>query len=505
MSNPLNAYLQHSEPSTDFKPGENGQLIDLDEMYASTDQVQADFMIQGAESLKSNRLDRRLAAILGIESYTQMDTCPTERNAVLGAEGFFSVIYEGFQTFIENIIKYIRMAIDWVADTIKGLFGFRKSQRIDKAIDSKLDNMKTEFEQVLNGLGFPGKEYRLEYFIGNLPGTVDRVGQLTVMRSKFETDKESIEGLSAAIPLFQQTIGELTKSSERAVKAFGVYKRTINDEFQKTRIRKHVGERLKMIDSPEVIRLMKSCAEVNQAFSTDAVIPLLAKLLETLYKVSFSNQELTEGFAKVRKDLDEKVRLEAVKLNPSNVIELMGSVQALNAHYTKVADNSIDMSGINLRDLGRAIEQSDADKMKSMATYYNAPNLISEYQFVAVGVRNYTQFCQLISRQLMMVSRQIDNLVRWHARGYAWFYHALLNDLEKLKELNKEAYAQGYNPMANADGTPTVKFEFIDEADSQTFFEKFGGTSRELLDKDIANLKSIYNTFVKDTGIGRTI
>lgn len=505
MSSPLNAYLQKSDPTTDWTPGEGGQLVDLDEMYATTDQTMGDYMVQGAESLKSKRLDRSLAAILGIESYTRMDSYPSERNAILGAEGFFATVYEGFQTFIENIIKYIRMAIDWVADTIKGIFGFRKSQRIEKAINSKLDNMKSEFEQVLNGLGFPGANYRLENFIGTLPAGVDRFGQLTVMKSKFESDKDAIEGLNASLPIFQQTIGELTKSSNKAVKAFADYKRLINDEYQKTRVRQVKNEPLTGGSSPEVIRLMKGCAEVNQSFSANSIVPLVVELLNKLYKVNFTNEELTQGFSKVRKDLDEMVKLETVKLSPGNITELMGSVQVLNAHYAKIADNSIDMSGVNLKQLGAAIDKTDADKMKAMATYYQAANLITEYQFVATGVRDYTQFCQLVTRQLMLVSRQIDNLTRWHARGYAWYYYSLLNDMDQLRQLNIDARNHGANPMMGPDGTPLVKFEFIDDADSKTFLEKFGGTSQKVLDADIANLKTIYNSFVKESGIGKTI
>lgn len=506
MSNsPLSAYLQKSEPSDQWKPGEGGQLVDLDEFYSETEQGKADFMVQGTESFSLNRLDRKLANILGIESYTQMDSYASERNARLGAEGFFSVVYEGFQSFIENIIKYIRMAIDWVASTVKSIFGFRKSERIEKAIDRKLDNLKTEFEQTLNGLGFPGGDYRLEYFIGTLPNGVDRVGQLTVMKTKFETDKEAIEGLAASIPLFQQTIGELTNNSNKAVKAFNDFKRMINEEHQKTRVRQVKNEPLNFSQSPEVVRFMKACAETTQAVSNSTVVPLVANLLSSLYKVTFTNDELTKGFAGCRKRLDELVALESVKLNKANITQLMTTIQGLNSVYANVSDNSIDMSGINLKALGAAVEKSDADKVKAMADYYKMPDLVVEYQAVAMAVRDYTQFCQLVTRQLSLVGRQIDNLVRWHARGYLWFYHALLDDLQKLRELNLEAKQQGHHPMMGPDGTPTVKFEFIDDADAKTFMEKFGGTSQEIIDKDIGNLKTIYNTFVKDIGMGRTI
>jgi len=505
MSSPLSAYLQKSDPVDQWKPGEGGQLIDLDEFYVETEQGKADFMVQGTESLSLNRLDRKLAAVLGVESYTQMDSFPSERNARMGAEGFFAVVYEGFQTFIENIIKYIRMAIDWVASTIKGIFGFRKSERIEKAIDNKLDNMKTEFEQTLNGLGFPGKEYRLEHFIGKLPNGVDRMGQLQVMKTKFETDKEAINGLAASIPLFQQTIAELTKNSNKAVKALNDFKRMINEEHQKTRVRKIKDEHVDWSQSPEVIRFLKGCAEVTMSFSASTVVPLVAELLSTLYKVTFSNDELTNGFANVRKKLDEMVKLEAVKLSPANLGDLMTTVQGMNALYANVSDNSIDMSGINLKQLGAAIEKTDADKVKAMGEYYGAPAIVAEYQAVAVGVRNYTQFCQLVTRQLSLVGRQIDNLVKWHIRGQLWYYHAVLDDLQKLRELNLDAKAHGANPMMSADGTPTIQFEFIDDADAKTFMEKFGGTSHEIIDKDIGNLKTIYNNLVKETGIGKTI
>lgn len=505
MSNALSAYLQRSDPQTSWKPGENGQLVDLDEYYEETGQDVSDRMIQGTESFGLGKVDRQLCAVLGVEGYQQMDPFPSQRNAVMGAEGFFSKVVEGFKEFIENIIKYIRMAFDWVANTVKGIFGFRKSERIEKAINNSLDSMKQEFTTALNGLGFPSAEYNLERFIGKLPNGVDRIGQLQLMKSKFETDREAIDGLTESLPLFQQCASKLTEASNKAVKASNDYRRIIGEEYNKTRARMHKQEFVEGTDSPEAIRLLKASQDVGLALNKEAILPSVVALLNALYKTKFSNQELEEGFSKVRKDLETSITLHAAKIPATDVSGIMDSIQMLNKHYVNISDNSIDMGDVNIRALGAIVDKTDADKMKAMSDHYKMPSLLTSYQEVAVAVRDYSNFCQLVTRQLSIVQRQIDNLTRWYVRGQLWYYHGILGDMEKLKELNREARAHDAIPIADKDGSPAFKFEFIEAADAQTFMENFGATSQEVLEKDIAGLRTIYNNFVKDAGIGKPI
>lgn len=504
-SRPVQDYLQLSTPTDSFLPGDDKQLIDLDELYVETKQDHATAMVMGAEALSLGKMSRQIAATLNLPNLQEYDPFPSQRNSVMGTEGFFTTLYEGFKNFIEGIIKYIRMALNWVADTVKGIFGFRKSERIEKAINTSLPSLQEEFKTTLSGLGFPAGEYNLEAFVGRLPENIGRIGQLNLMKSKFETDKEAIEGLAQAIPILQQCIAKLTEGSTKSVKTQQNFTKVIREEYTRTRVRDNKGERISGNDSPEAIRVLTATQEVLAAVNPQGIVTEVASLLSTLYKVNFTNEELTAGFSKVRKDLDANITTKMVTLTPVNIGAVMEQIQRMNTRYIEVADNQMDMSGINLKAMGEAIDKTDADKILMLAQFYNFPVIATCYQDAAVAIRNYANFCQAVSRQLLIVERQIDNLTRWYARAHLWYMHGLLGDMEKLRELNLEARAAGHAPKANALGDTTIEMEFIPEADVKTFMEKFATTSQTVIDEDIAGLRTKYNALVKQLGVGKPL
>lgn len=502
--NPVSAYLNLGDPTDSYQPGDGKQLVDLDEYYQETDQPETNAMVQGSESLGLGYFHRSLAIKLGLKDANKYDPVEPHRNLVAGTEGFFSTLYEGFKKMIENIIKYIRMGCDWVANQIKGLLGFRKSKRIESAINASFDNLRTEFKETLKSLGFQSDKYNLETFIGEFPAATDRVGQLTIMRSRFETDADAIKGLASSLPLFQQAVGKLTECSNKATRAVESFKRVIKDEYNRTRARAHVGQPLAAAESPEVNRMIKAALEVRQSLGTDALLGEVLKLLETLYKVQFVNPSLTEGFSAIRKQVDEQVAVQTSKLTPVSMNVIMTNIQHLNNTYVTISDNSIDMSGINIRSLGNVIDKTDAEKALAIANYYGAPGVLQSYQETAVAVRNYTDFCQAVSKQLLLVHHQVENLVGWHHRCHLWYYHGLLGDAQKIAELSKQARQSGHNPFTDANGNITYPMDFIPEADAKTFMEKFSGTMHKVIEEDIGGLKTTYNAFVKQSGWGKT-
>lgn len=506
MSNPVSSYLQLATPTDAYVPNEDPrQLVDLDEVYDDTDQDKITMMVKGTESLSLGVLSREIATKFNLPNAREFDPFPSKRNAVIGAEGFFTTMYEGFKTFVENIIKYIRMAFDWVANTVKGIFGFRKSERIEKAIDDSLDSLKGELKNTLTSLGFPAAQYNLENFIGNLPGKVDRIGQLTLMKTKFESDKEAIEGLTKSIPMFQQVVGKLTQASSKANRLLDNYRKVLKDQYDRTRVRSALQQHVPGEFSPEVQKLSAANREAILAMDPMNVVKDVGELLATLYKVEFTNDELTNGFSKVRKDLETAIKAESIKLTQFNAGEMMNKIQELNLRYVELADNTIDMRGINMKALGQAVDKTDADRAQALAGYYGVPDPIVEYQELAITIRNYANFCQVVSRQLLAVDRQINELSRWYARAHMWFLHGLIGDMDKLRALMLEARQEGKNPQADIAGNPTFHLEMIPEADAKTFMENFGASSRQMFEENIADMKTRYNNLVKQLGVGKTL
>lgn len=502
---PVSAYLQLGEPVDSFQPGNDKQLVDLDEYFQETDQPQANAVVQGTESLALGVLSREVAMQLGLKNAGDMDPFASARNAVMGTEGFISTIVEGFKTFIENIIKYIRMACNWIADTVKTIFGFKKTERIEKAYEASYDNLRKEFMDTLTGLGFPGHEYNLEAFIGKFPPATGRMAQLHLMKSKFATDEEAIKGLTESLPLLQQCVGKLTQCSDKAIKSYDHLKRVIKEEYNKSRARVALNEPVNSAgESPEVNRVVKACMDVQLTLDTVALQQDVAKLMQGMYNVSFENDALTEGFSEFRKKIDTQVAAEVVKITPANIGLVMNEIQILNARYVDIADNTIDMSRINLKALGEAVDKTDADKVKAISDTFGHPAPVTAYQQTAVAQRNFVQFCQAVSRQLLVAQRQIYNLVAWHARCNLWYYHGLLDNFAQLRAISAEAQKEGYKGTLHADGSPMIQMDFIPEADARTFVEKFGVDFKNVYEQDIAGLKTTYNNFVKSSGWGQT-
>lgn len=509
MNDYIESYQQIAEghAADSYEPSSNKQRVDLTEYYKETAQDDATMMVTGSEALAKGKFPKYVAAYFKLAGFESYDPFPSERNARAGQEGFFSTLRDGFKTFIENIIKYIRMAVDWVVDTVKGIFGFRKSSRINKAINDSLGDLKQEFVTTLSGLGFPATDYNLENFLQNLPPNQDRVAQLVLMKSKFETDQGAIDGLGEALPILQQCIAKLKASSDKVTHSQASLRATISKEYTKTRVRAGNPQlSVTATDSPEVNRLIKACLEVSSGLDTTALAQLVSKLYEVLYKVNFSNEELMNGFDAARKKIQEIVVTETVKLGKQDIPVILTSIQFLNMRYLEMLENDIDLSKVNFKNLGNVIDKTDADKIKEISGYYNHPQMLQIYQQMTVDVRNFSQFCYSVSQSLMVVERQIENLVSWYNRAHAFYYHGLLEDIDTLAKINLEARSAGHSPDADKNGYPNFQnFVFIKDADAKTFAEKASAVSETIISNDLGGVKTTFNNFAKQAGWGKLI
>lgn len=502
----LTEYFQlgNADPADSYVPGDDKQRIDLDEFYRETEQDKITVMVMGSEALSLGKLSKRTAVLLGLKDADRYDPFPSERNARMGAEGFLSTVAEKFKDFIEAIIRYIRMAIDWVVDTIKTVFGFRKSDRINKAVNDSLDELKEEFAKTLTGLGFPATEYNVERFIGNLPANKDRVPQMVLLKNKFVSDQEAIKALAESYPVIQQCVGKLNQSSDRALKAANNLKKVIADEYNRTRVRRTTQGPLESDASPEVNRVYKACVETKAALDIKPIADQVKQLYEVLYKVEFNNDELMNGFDQVRKKLQGSIQAESMNLYNQDVGTLLATIQYLNSRYLAIKDNEIDLRGVNWKQIGSIIDKSDADKVRAIADFYKYPKLLAVYQEATVDVRNFTNFCYSTSQSLLQMEKQTSNLIEWFNRTHAYYYHGVLDEVDKLREIVLEARSKKLNPMADMFGNPTGHV-FIKDADAKTFMERASAEANFIISNDLAGTKTIFNNFTKQIGWGKTL
>lgn len=503
----LDSYKQvgSSSPTDSYQPGSGKQRVDLDEYYKETGQQEGTVMMQGFEQLSMGKLSRDVAKFLDLPGASKYDPFPSERNARTGTEGFFSYVAEKFKEGVDAIIKYIRMAIDWVVDLIKTIFGFRKSARITKEIDDSLDDLKKDFAETLKGLGFPAKDYNVEAYLGELPAGKSPVMQLHILKSKMDKDVDSIVGLSQALPLIKDAVAKLTQSSNKVDSATSRFKRTLKEEHKQYVVRRGRGERLSMGDAPEAVRVVKAIEEVKSALDIQPIGVVVGKVYEELYKISFTNEELTEGFDKVRAKLKQDIHTQTVKLSPQDIPQLFTNIQALNKRYQEISDKQLDLSGIKWKELGDVIDKSDADKIDDMNDFYGYTKLPTqhqlnaEYQRMTIEVRNFTQFCFSVSQSLMIVQKQIINLVEWHNRTHAYYMGGVIGDLDIMMAAIADAKKKGHKPVVDSKGRPQPLM-FIKEADAKTFMERASGTLHAVIEPNLKELKETYNNFARQVG-----
>lgn len=503
----LDSYKQvgSSSPTDSYQPGEGKQRVDLDEYFKETGQQEGTVMMQGFEQLSLGKLSRDVAKFLDLPNASKYDPFPSERNARTGAEGFFSYVAEKFKAGVDAIIKYIRMAIDWVVDLIKTIFGFRKSARINKEIDDSLEDLKEEFAETLKGLGFPSKDYNVEAYLGDLPAGKSPVMQLHILKSKMDKDVDSVAGLNQALPLIKDAVAKLTQASNKVDNATRQFKRTLKEAHKQYIVRRSRGEKLSMGQAPEALQIVKAIQEVKSCLDVQPIGIVVGKVYEELYKTNFTNEELTEGFDKVRAKLKQDIHTQTVSLTPQDIPQLFTSIQALNKRYQEISDKQLDLSGIKWKDLGDLIDKSDADKIEDMNDFYGYAKLpthqqlTAEYQRMSIEVRNFTQFCFSVSQSLMIVQKQIVNLVEWHNRTHAYYMGGVIGDLDTMMASIKDAKAHGHKPVVDGKGRPQPLM-FIKEADAKTFMERASGTLHAVIEPNMKELKETYNNFARQVG-----
>lgn len=513
MSKPaeaLDGYKQYgnSAPTDSYIPGDGKQRIDLEEYYKETNQDEGTYMMQGFEQLSLMRLSKALARNLGLSGTESYDPFPSARNARQGSEGLFTYIADKFKGMIEGIIKYIRMAIDWVVDTIKAFFGYRKSARITTAINESLDDLHEQFADTMAGLGFPKNEYNLEKYLGELAPGENVKFQIVLLKSKMEKDQDAITGLTNALPLLQQASGKMTKVSADVERVVSRLKKVIKEEYEATRVRKQRGETLHGFNSPEMVRVLAAINETRLALDTTGVTEIVQKLYSTLYKIEFTNDELVNGFDKVRGKLKATLQTEKVKVIKQDAPGLLLGIQILKNRYLELADEKIDLASVDWKALGKVIDKTDSDQIKAMSDFYQAPNvpddrkLLADYQRLTIEVRTFTQFCYSVAQAMLTVQRQAINLIDWHNRTYAYYYSGILGDIDTMMAVIKDAKAAGHSPLHDSKGRPPPML-FIKEADAETFMEKLSSNLNVVIEGDVAKVKTSFNAFAKQVGWGK--
>lgn len=501
----LDSYPQigGAEPTDSYQPGTGKQRLDLDEYYKETQQDDVTVMVQGFEAMSFGKISKDLARLCGIEGIQNFDPFPSERNARNGSEGFFSAIAEKFESMIENIIKYVRMVIDWVVDTIGGFLGFRKKSKITAESSEKEKSLKKDFETTLIALGFPVATYNLEAYLKDLPTNAPGPFQLIFMKSKLTSDQEAIEGIANALPLLQQAVAKLKMASDKATNAQKYLKKVIGEEHKRIHVRKQTGQHVGAVDSTELNRVLKAILDVKSNLDTKAIATTVNKLYEALYKTKFNDEELATGYNKVREDLKKQVVTQKISMTGGKVEKTMQTIQQLNKRYLEISDKELDLSSIKWKDIGSIVDRDDASKVKALDAYFQGAGLQGMYTDMGAEVRNFVQYCLSVTNSMMTVEKQASNLIEWHAKATAFYYNGVIGEAKELVKIAESAPNLDDQQELKRQIKKMGKLKFINEPEAETLQEVLGRAGAgEKIKTDLKAFDTRLNNFAKQIGWG---
>lgn len=502
----LDDYMQigKGDVTDSFQPGDNKQRIDLSEYYEDTKQGDSKVMVMGTEAFNLGKISRDLVIKLGLPNPSQYDPFASERNARMGTEGFLTKISEGFKSFIENIIKYIQMAINWVVDTFKTWLGYKPTVRVTKEINNKLEDLQTEFLGILKGLGFPENTFNLEEWLGRLPP--DKVGktQLHLLMNKVNEEEQTIQNLFEVVPLIQKANRVLVKIGNDMVRESKKFSRVLEDETRNARALLSTTSDIPVAkDSIQVNRVNAALNELRLVTLPQELNGVISAIFEKLYGIRFSNNAMEDGFVKLREELKQNVISQNILLrnNEHTRKQITGVLMKANSRYVELKEDTPEIGRVDWKTIGRIVNVPDSQKIQFLQDTFRATTLVSTYSAVAIEVRDVTNGAYLIGQELLKLEKQIESITSWHARTSVYFMAGVLGDIETMKRVNQMSMAEGRSPVSAKDGTPHMG-AFFSAIPAEGFKEQFAQHANLLLEMDLVPFKKALNNFSKQMGLG---
>lgn len=496
--------------SDQVEPGDGKQLIDLTEYYDDTRQNTTTVMVSGIEQLNAGVLSQRIAKLSGLPNPNDYEPGTTRFNARLGAEGFISKIADGFKKFIENIIKYIKMAINWCINLAKGLLGLRKSERITKEIASKIHVLEKEFGDVMVGFGFPDGEFDVVKYLDGLDPNEDKAGQITLLVSKLNKEKDHIDGLTEALPIINEVLVELNRLGSDYKRPMINLSKTINESHKRVVAKDARGEAPTAGNqSPEVIAILKDCAEVSAKLNLDKLQPKLNDLFTKLYGVSFDSENLKNSFKESVQNVNKELETQRVNLLRNDVPKTISKIRYLETRYLDVKNNEISLNGVDWKTLQQFVNESDANKITDISHYLRVlspdgsvskSDVQNVYLQLTKDVADFSNFCYLVSDQLNKIIKQIQGLIDWYNGTKMYYEGCILGDAMAMLTAINNGLAKGRDPVRNQYDNIVENVEMMTEAQARTFMEITGEVNKTMIDNDVAQLKTKYNKLSKQLG-----
>ena len=496
----LNSYTQYGKGNVPEStiPDDGKQAVDLDEFYRESKQDMVDQVVDGMEAfVQTGLLSKRLAGLYRMEKTNELDPIPSKRNlAVVGAEGFFSAVRDGIMAFIEMVIRYVKMAINWAINAVRSILGLQKSERQLKVIAKATTDIRKEFEGTMRGLGFPDTVFDIHAFTKFVSSKENRSGNVSILVSKLTTEEEAVAALEKVGPMFEKAISEMNTVINQLTQNYKTVSKEIGQAKSKLRSRSTDGH-------AEVNLIKAAIASFYGKINFKEIPATSMAIIKELFKIEFDDEELKRGFQVVRDRIGKECQI-IVANTQHDPGPFIAKAAEFNARYAACAVSDNDLGSVKFAEVNKIITMDDAAIIRELASMTGDNEIVTMYQSLAASVQQSSGNFTIILQTLVKSKQQIDSIVNWYARSLITFYAYIYRDIDTVMELNKSLRAQGMGQHADEEGIPQ-NLVVLDEYTAQTFREKTFANYEEIMKNDIFEMKTKINRAAKQCGLGTVV
>lgn len=468
------------------------QLIDLDAAYKETGSTDAKELVEGLERyLVDKVLSKRVMTLAGASGCEQFDPMPSKRNAVLGGESFITAIKDGFLKVIDYIIKFIKAAANWVIERIKILFGFGKTQQKIKACDDAREKLEAEMKETLSGLGVNPEIYSIDRLVESAPQSIDRLEMFKYLSVGVQNETQMAAALKETLPELSKLSILLKNSSESLTQKHKQFKNTL-DQTRKKLKSNHLSE----TDKFELSKKIKDVMTISEDYGK--FVGQLSKVTSLLYGVDLEQSKLLEAGIPALKTKLGEVRVAATsKVSGNKISSLYNEITQLNKLVISGVGRSLDFSSLGADVLKQIVALDDASFIQNVGAATGDSELLSDYQRMAVSVRDYVAYVEITSSICTDIMREIENFSRWKDKADTILAAAAYADLNTLAMILHSMAGRGEYDLTKVASATNILPQGQAEALMAT-----REITQEVLDHDLAGVKTALNNFARQTGLG---
>lgn len=468
------------------------KLIDMDESYKTVEKENIGSLVDGVEQYRQHRVldivNARFAGLSGIENY---DPLASRRNGVLGGENFLVTIRDGFIKFIKLIIEYITKAYNWLADKVKGFFGWGKTQKQIVDLENKSKDLRQDLATAMLKIQAGGPNlFSVSDFFEGKPKGLDRLETIKFIKGKSDDLEETVVSLNEALDISRQ----LQKLLNRKAELMSRDKKKLAKHFDA--MRNDLKHNRATITTMQAFQ--QACSEITlDTLSLEDVNGLTVKLYQLLYGVTLPSKSAEKldtikgQLISVRKALDYRI-------DPKSSAILH---QRIGALITEISNNPVDFTPLSYTNdvLKVFVNMDDANTLNVYAAKVaNNPSEETYYKNEYLNVSNRTKDFTALVDQIAVIFRditlQLTTAIQWKQRVDALLNAYIANDVRMIANVYDALANEGVDLKSHK----SVQLNIIPE---NQIGAEIGAVINELVKHNINGLGQVADNILRQVGL----